>query len=430
MSFFYLTAVKGEIPAHLLETIALERLCYLKEVFNMKELCYSEYLVEGGMYDNVGHFLLCVITIICKNIEFKRFIMKTERDLFEQRLNALCVYDLRCFAKKIIRSIKKQQYTAEFIEPLKTLCEHLMLQDLANHVCLESHKRNCNDHHIQLHFKHCLLFVAKREIDLKNGTAFIPCGKWKQFLIILFSINLSYKLEKSNVEALEFDPRISDLLNKLKSHIDPLLSNNHNNNYLLNSKRVDKESKNFPPCMLNIHEKLRKQHRLPHTERFYYTLFLKDIGMPVDQAIDFWRFEYRQAPNGIHSCCHNWEKNEKKFVYGIRHMYGLEGCRRNYTSMNCQRIQSFDSSCTSGGCPFKTFDHTKMLSILNMDSNESLWSQLYELKSRHNYTGACIKYMQSRNLVVIKNCDIDNASFNFTPVKYYKHVSLKTHDVI
>ncbi|CAH0399042.1 unnamed protein product [Chilo suppressalis] len=429
MSFFYLTAVKGDIPSHLLETIAFERLHSLKEILNTNKLYYNEYLVEGGIYDNVGHFLVCILTILCKNIELKRFLLKTECILFKRRLDSLSAYELRYFAKRLLRSIKKYQHCTDFIEPLKISCEHLILKDVAHHICLESHKFDCKVHNICLNFKYCLPLVAKREVELKNGVAFIPCSKWKQFLTILFFMNLSQRLNKTNVEVLVSDPRILDLLDKLKGQINPLLRINHSRQVLY-STQVDKQSQNFPPCMLNLHQQLRKRHRLPHTQRFYYSLFLKDIGMPVDEAVNFWRTEYQQMPNGTHSCCHNWEKDEKKFVYGIRHMYGLEGCRKSYSSVNCHRIQSEDNSCNAVGCPFKIFEHERMLHILNMDSTEPILSQIYELKSRYNYTAACMKYMQSKHLVMKTKCDIENATFNFTPVKFYDNASMKSNDVI
>lgn len=60
MSFFYLTAVKGDIPVHLLEEISLERLRYLKAILKDDQVAYNEYLIEGSVYDNIGHFLLCI----------------------------------------------------------------------------------------------------------------------------------------------------------------------------------------------------------------------------------------------------------------------------------------------------------------------------------------------------------------------------------
>ena len=54
--------------------------------------------------------------------------------------------------------------------------------------------------------------------------------------------------------------------------------------------QLSKES--FSPCMRNLHESLRKEHHLRHFGRLQYGLFLKSIGITLDQALEFWRSEF------------------------------------------------------------------------------------------------------------------------------------------
>ncbi|CAH0582902.1 unnamed protein product [Chrysodeixis includens] len=410
MAFFYLTPVKGELPAHLLDVIVDNRLGYLKTVLNEEPPLYNEYLVEGSMYDNVGHFTLCIISILCENREFSQLFVNAELELFKRRLETLTAYELRSFSKKLLRIIRKTENIPIFIDSLQVLCQHLVLKDVAQHICT-SHKNHCNLHSIKLHFKQCLSLVAKRQVELTNGFAIIPCGRWKQYMTMLFKENLIRKIKYTDVTSLKSDPRIMELLYKVKKEFS--LSKDSTN--ILLSKDVDVTSTFFPPCMLNLHQNLRRRHRLTHSQRFYYSLFLKDIGMPVEEAVDFWKAEYSLHPNGHHACCHNWEKDEKKYLYGIRHMYGLEGGRKNYSSVNCQRIQSIDN-CSEGGCPFKAFDSNNMVPLLKNCTDEIL-SQINELKQKRLYTNACMLFMNS---TYSKTMDCDNFSFNFTPVKYYK----------
>ncbi|XP_028174309.1 DNA primase large subunit-like [Ostrinia furnacalis] len=430
MSFFYLNAVKGDIPVHLLEEIALERLRYLQAILKNDQITYyNEYLIEGSIYDNIGHFVLCIVCIMCKETEFTRFLLKSEQELFRRRLSAISAYDLRSFSKKLLRSIRKQESTPVYIDALKKLCEHMTVKDLAQHVCSPTHSVQCSVHKISLPFRHCLSFIAKRQVELQNGIAFITCGRWKQFLILLFCTNLNERLFKTKIGALEIDPRISELMLKVKREIRPLLSSKYDTNVLL-SKNVDSVSSLFPPCMLNLHQCLRKKHRLSHMQRFHYSLFLKDIGMPIDEAVDFWRSEYRQSPNGNHSCCHNWEKDEKKYLYGIRHMYGLEGCRKNYNSVNCRIIQGVDNACSEGGCPFKVFESSRMAQILDISDHDPVLTQINELKRKQQYSSACILYLRNKCMNTSANCDIQNASFNFTPVKYYNINALNKNNCL
>ncbi|XP_049870753.1 DNA primase large subunit-like [Pectinophora gossypiella] len=414
MSFFYLSPVKGDMPVHLLETIVIKRLEYLRAILRQDSAVYCEYVLEGSIYDNVGHFMLCVVSILGEYSGVTHFFLKAELELFKKRISSLSPYDMRSFAKKLLRTIRKHENTPPFIEPLQVLCRHLMLKDIAQHICSSTHSNDCAFHSISIHFKHCLPFVARRSVELDNGLAILPCGVWKQYLMHLFTTNLRNRINKSNLSGLKSDPRVMEILMKIKHELPIVIMNT--GEHKLTSQTVDVSSRYFPPCMLNLHQYLRKKHRLSHSQRFYYSLFLKDIGMSVGEAIDFWRTEYQQSPNS-HSCCHNWQKDEKKFVYGIRHMYGLEGGRKNYTSVNCQRIQNSDTSCSEGGCPFKSFDNQKMIQVLNSQTKmtNTMMSQICELKRKHQYTSACVLYLQK----CLESSDCDNVSFNFTPVKYY-----------
>ncbi|XP_063368500.1 DNA primase large subunit-like [Cydia amplana] len=407
MSFYYLTPVKGDMPAHLLETIVSTRLDFLKAIYKGDTIVYNEYMVEGSIYDNVGHFMLCIVTILTGNTAFSQFFLKAETELFKRRINTLSAYDLRRFAKRLLNSIKRSDDTPS-CEALKVLCQHLVLKNLAHHISI-SHNTNCSIHSIELNFKQCLMFVASRQVEMKQGMAKLPCGKWLQYLLSLFNTNLRYRISQTDVTPLRSDPRITDMLNKIRKDLIPFMSSNTE---VLLSRNVDSSTKFFPPCMLNLHRNLRARHRLSHTQRFFYSLFLKDIGMPVEEAIDFWRNEYKLNPNGTHVCCHSWEKDEKKYLYGIRHMYGLEGGRKNYTSVNCQRIQGSDNACSEGGCPFK-FDYQQMVKLLP-GCPDNVLSQINEFKRKRQYNAACRTYLQSS-----LNTDCDSISFSFTPVKYY-----------
>ncbi|XP_023934755.2 DNA primase large subunit-like [Bicyclus anynana] len=415
MSFFYLNAVKGDIPVHLLETVVMKRLEYLESIVKSEANAYNEYVVEGSVYDVVGHYTLCIVAILEGREEFKQYIIRGEDMLFMRRLKALSAYDLRCFAKKLLRIIRKLCSELHCLKPLRALCRHLMLRDMAHHVssiCAE----NCSVHTLSVSFKHCLAFVAKRQVVLENGVAHIPCSKWKDYLLNLFHCNLKNRLYKIDISGLRHDPRVTDLLRKVGKEIAPL---NRFNITVLRSLDVDVASKMFPPCMLHLHQHLRNTHRLTHDQRFYYSLFLKDLGMPVEEAIMFWREEYQKPPNGKSACCHNWAKDEKKFVYGIRHMYGLEGGRKEYSCRNCHQIQNCDTVYSEGGCPFKSFDDNKMEEILNISKTDPVLSQINELRAQRKYTSACVTLLQNRNANKPQSVKGDGMNFNFTPLKYY-----------
>ncbi|XP_016123202.1 DNA primase large subunit-like [Sinocyclocheilus grahami] len=63
--------------------------------------------------------------------------------------------------------------------------------------------------------------------------------------------------------------------------------------------------KSFPLCMRHLHKALRENHHLRHGGRMQYGLFLKGIGLTLEQALQFWRSEFVKgkvdADKGAHS---------------------------------------------------------------------------------------------------------------------------------
>lgn len=55
----------------------------------------------------------------------------------------------------------------------------------------------------------------------------------------------------------------------------------------------------------------------------------------------FWRNEYSQKckDHKETKCLHSWNKDAKRYIYNIRHLYGLEGCRINYRAHTCATLQ-------------------------------------------------------------------------------------------
>lgn len=48
----------------------------------------------------------------------------------------------------------------------------------------------------------------------------------------------------------------------------------------------------YPLCMRQLHRLLRESHHLCHGGRIQYKLFLKGIGLTLDQALQFWKSEF------------------------------------------------------------------------------------------------------------------------------------------
>jgi len=197
-------------------------------------------------------------------------------------------------------------------------------------------------------FQHVLALMANREVTLSDGQANLRGNQIHLYLTQVFSTLLSFNSAKLQEPATSFkvrnDPRFIEALGQLKmlyyAAIPPKIQITISQSLRLYN--LNAMSQYFPPCMRALHLTLQKRHRLCHKPRVQYTLFLKEIGLPVEDCLELLRSEYSRPAlqNGQqHKCEHSWDKDAKRYTYGTRHLYGLEGGRVNYSAHTCQSIQ-------------------------------------------------------------------------------------------
>ena len=109
--------------------------------------------------------------------------------------------------------------------------------------------------------------------------------------------------------------------------------------------------------MRHLQETLSATHHLRHYGRLQYNLFLKELGLPVEEALLFWRRSFSNMSD---------DKFAKEHRYNIRHGYGLEGRRLNYPAKSCARILTQDppGPQDTHGCPFRHFSPQNLSTAL------------------------------------------------------------------
>jgi len=107
---------------------------------------------------------------------------------------------------------------------------------------------------------------------------------------------------------------------------------------------------------------LRKNSHLKHFGRLQYTLFLKGIGLSLEECLRFWRGSFRLIMD---------EKFDKEYRYNVRHTYGDVGgdaSRRGkgYSPFSCQKIltEHPPGSGESHGCPYRHFGVDNLTTLL------------------------------------------------------------------
>ena len=103
----------------------------------------------------------------------------------------------------------------------------------------------------------------------------------------------------------------------------------------------------FPPCMRSKFEELQRKAHLTFTDRFQLNLFLKGIGLSLNETLNFWR--QGVFPKG------KMKSYQCEHTYNIRHNYGLEGGMIDYTPHNCEKMQQeHKDGAGRCACPFAT----------------------------------------------------------------------------
>lgn len=115
-------------------------------------------------------------------------------------------------------------------------------------------------------------------------------------------------------------------------------------------------------CMRNLHTTLRKNNHLKYFGRLQYTLFLKGIGLSMEECLIFWRQSFKLITD---------ETFNKEYRYNVRHAYGDVGGDatrrgRGYAPFSCQRIltEHPPGSGESHGCPYRHFSIENLITLL------------------------------------------------------------------
>ncbi|XP_005110673.2 uncharacterized protein LOC101853980 [Aplysia californica] len=299
------------------------------------------------------------------------FFIQAEKTLFFSRLDRMVEREWRNLFKTLEKSFMHLSAAQECttasqhheMENLQYICLALKSQflrwtNVASEICqCETQEK------ISLPF-HCVFgLVASRQVELDKGMALVPVHCLKQVFAEQFEVLLRMTVKqasKSRERAMQ-DERLLHLANILTREYRAQTCHSKRR-WAADVGRLQlpdlwRCSARFPPCMVSLVDTLRRQHRLRHHDRVQLTLFLKELGLSVHNALLLWKREFSTptGSDGAPRCHHSWHGNERRYIYNIRHLYGLEGRRVDYCGHSCPTIQARSGGCVgSGGCPFVT----------------------------------------------------------------------------
>ncbi len=229
--------------------------------------------------------------------------------------------------------------------------------------------------------------VEGRRVLLKVGKAYVPVREQMSMVLAGFNARLDKGLEVETsilvmnyhfltpciqlaaraLPRLDEDDRLTPILNHLSKNFatpDSTLSDSDSalHGAPINASSIDRLSQHFPLCMLNLHMTLRKNSHLKHFGRLQYTLFLKGIGLTLEDCLIFWRQAFKLITDDTFN---------KEYRYNIRHAYGDVGGDairrgRGYSPFSCQKIltEHPPGSGESHGCPYRHFSVDNLTTLL------------------------------------------------------------------
>ncbi|KAJ7046717.1 eukaryotic and archaeal DNA primase, large subunit-domain-containing protein [Mycena alexandri] len=297
--------------------------------------------------DHLGHFVLRLA--FCRSDDLRRRFVKAETTLFKVRYETddsrerELFLNSRDFDWVPVDKVEKEKYRQE-------LMSYGGRADTFD-----------TEKYYKVRWTRVPDLIDRRKVFLKGGWAYVPSREQSSIVYQEFETHLERDLVATSryMPRLDEDTRLGGILDNLSQGFLGGVSSEWSagpadaNGESIKAEMVDDlAAKHFPMCMRNSHQRLRADHRLNHFGRLQYGLFLKVLGLSVEEAIVFWRKSFDRI---------NDDTFNKMYKYNIRHSFGLEGKRANYPAKNCQQI------LTSGGdpgCPYRHFSPENLQSAL------------------------------------------------------------------
>uniref|UniRef100_A0A3B3I2M1 DNA primase large subunit n=1 Tax=Oryzias latipes TaxID=8090 RepID=A0A3B3I2M1_ORYLA len=336
---------------------------------------------EKRRKDHISHFILRLA--YCQTEDLRRWFIQQEVDLFRYRFTDLPPQQKLEFLHK-----NNLKYNTLSDKEKNELSDKLLMSSYSvSGVTVEKLE------FYKVPFQDALDLVRSRKVYLKAGFAFVPQQDIVTIVLNDFRTRLSKALALTarSLPAVHSDERLHPLLNHLSHAYLGQDYSIQKNVGKISLEQIDSLSgKSFPLCMRQLHQALRENHHLRHGGRMQYGLFLKGIGISLEQALQFWRSEFIRGKVDA-------DKFDKAYAYGIRHMYGKEGKRADYTPYSCMKVilSNPPSQGDHHGCPFRHSDPELLKQKLQFYKvSPSSITQIMELVKGMHFQLACQKYFE------------------------------------
>nr|VDD22171.1 unnamed protein product [Brassica oleracea] len=412
----YLTAPQMEVRLEEFELFAVDRLRVLKGVSdglargrNPKEMddlvdtLWKEHMRDPDasvMFnkDIISHFVLRLV--YCRSDELKKWFLSMETALFRHRFRLQNFEAQRAIVGEF--GLPYKAVTGAELEGLKERLGQVVrslgqISPTGNNPIISLFTSSdflvlffaVEAVYYKVPFEEVPDLVASRRVLIQKGYAFVAGSQLVSLVVTQFRSHISKALILTNrkwtttIQEREKD-RLTPIVEALStSYLGPDYS--QSTEYAeISLKDIDQVAKSsFPLCMRHLFEKVREDHHLKHGGRMQLGLFLKGVGLKLDDALAFWRAEFTKKVGS--------ERFDKEYAYSIRHNYGKEGKRTDYTPYACQKIiLSAPGAGDHHGCPYRHFSEDNLRAALGRMglSSRGMEGVMDQVRNKH-YQLAC-----------------------------------------
>ncbi|KAF8921387.1 DNA primase large subunit [Mucidula mucida] len=295
--------------------------------------------------DHLGHFVLRLA--FCRSDDLRQRFIKAESTLFRLRYDTDGVEE-----RKEFLGTRNFNWIAVSKEEKSNYSEQLLAayQGFKN----ETEKQNAfkSDTFYKVKWTRVPDLVKKRKVFLKAGWAYVPGREQSSIVFQAFESELEKALlmTAKSLPRLDEDTRLLPVLNNLSQGFMAGVSSDWGGSGTevdgdkITADMIDGYAKkHFPLCMRSMHSQLMRDHHLKHFGRLDYGLFLKRLGVSLEEALIFWRKSFMGGKVTD-------DRFNKEYAYNVRHSYGKEGKRADYPAKTCMQLLTGSSEY---GCPYR-----------------------------------------------------------------------------
>lgn len=327
--------------------------------------------------DYVSHFILRFA--YAKSEDLRRWFVRQELDLFRLKFAQLSAADIADFLRH-----NRLDYAPLGEAEVDAVKDGLYESTAGNNLVIERLD------FYKVPFTEVLDLVRQRRCYVRAGFAYVST---KEFISVMATqqdqcIVAGLQSTLRMLPEIETDERLFQLIKTLDSSYT-------GRDYTVGSAdRVPIESldqlakKSFPLCMRTAHELLRQRHHHKYGGRMQYSLFLKGIGVTLEDCLLFFQQEFTKIMD--------LDKFSKEYAYNIRHNYGKEGSMINYNPYSCMKIITTGAGPQdTHGCPYRLLDAVPLRNKLTEYGLGAAPAQeIVSLASKGQPQLACCRYFE------------------------------------